>query len=181
MNDGIDGGKPVRRTIDPDPYPSGVYSALSYPPAAAAAPPTGSGPGSAAAGGPGSTATSTGSASAGSASGAPGPDGSAEVLARIGDVDVTATVVRTPAGALTLAVATVEVARGRVVRTPTWAVFCAVVGFFVVPVASLLFLLARETVEDGPTVVRISGAGIHHETLVTDPAEIELARSLAAS
>jgi hypothetical protein len=154
--------EPARR-VNPDPYPSGIYSTLSYPSpperrvpllteyAAKGDPPNGSRP------------------------------ADPEVLARIGDVDVTATTIRTPAGEIPLAGATVEVVDERVVRTPTWAVVCAIVGFFVVPVLSLLFLLVRESVPTGDARVTIAGGHLRHETVVVDPAEVELARSLAAS
>jgi hypothetical protein len=151
MSGDIDGEKPVGRMINPDPYPSGIYSALSYPSVAA-------------------TPLASGS-----------DHTTAEILAHIGDIEVTATAVRTPAGVIPLADATVEVLRERVVRTPTWAVLCAIIGFFVVPLVSLLFLLAKETVAVGPTSVRVSGRGVRHETLVEDAEEFELARSLAAS
>jgi hypothetical protein len=88
---------------------------------------------------------------------------------------------RTPVGEIALGGASIEVSRERVVRTPTWAVLCAIVGFFVVPVVSLLFLLCKETAAVGPTRVLVAGGGVRHETLVCDAAEIELARSLAAS
>ncbi|HEV7898600.1 MAG TPA: hypothetical protein VGP31_12220 [Planosporangium sp.] len=152
---GLSSGEPVRPRINPDPYPSGIYSALSYPSVA-------------------DPALASGSAGADA-------DVAADVVARIGDVGVTTTALRTPAGVIPLAGATVEVIREQVVRTPTWAVFCAIVGFFVVPVVSLLFLLVKETAEVGPTLVRVAGGGVRHETSVEDPTEIELARSLAAS
>ncbi|GII24553.1 hypothetical protein [Planosporangium mesophilum] len=137
-------GEPTRRAINPDPYPSGIYSALSYPSVSDSARTT-------------------------------------DVVARIGDVEVTADTLRTPVGAVPLADATVEVSREQVVRTPTWAVLCAIVGFFVIPLVNLLFLLVKETAEVGPTLVRVTGVGVGHETVVSDPAEIELARSLAES
>jgi hypothetical protein len=149
-----DGDKPVRPMINPDPYPSGIYSALSYPSIA-------------------ETAVDPFPPDSRRASG--------EVLARIGDIDVTSTTVCTPAGEIPLAGATLEVSEEREVRTPTWALLCAIIGFFVVPVVSLLFLLAKETRVVGPTRFTVSGGGVRHETLVADAAEIELARSLAAS
>jgi hypothetical protein len=147
----IDGDKPARPMITPDPYPSGIYSVLSYPSI------------------PDSALPATYRRAA------------PEILARIGDIEVTATALRTPAGEISLAGAIVEVTDDRGVRTPTWAVLCAIVGFFVVPVVSLLFLLVGEATVVGPTRVRVAGGGVRHETLVADAAEIELARSLAAS
>jgi hypothetical protein len=141
----------TERRIDPDPYPSGIYSTLSYP--------------------------SPGPPAAGSAS----PADTDDVVARIGDIDLTRTALRTPAGEVPLAAASVEVTDDLLVRTPAWAVACAIVGFFVVPVLSLLFLLFRETVPSGAVRCAVTGNGVRHETVLTDPAEIELARSLAAS
>jgi hypothetical protein len=108
-------------------------------------------------------------------------ESTADVLARIGDIDVTATGLRTPVGEVSLAIAVVAVTEDHEVRTPTWAMISAILGFFVVPVLSLVFLLARETVATGWVRVTVSGGEVCHETLVVDPAEIELARSLAAS
>jgi hypothetical protein len=136
--------------VNPDPYPSGIYSVLSYPSVVE----------------PAVTA--------------PAEQPAPEVLGRIGDVEVTATTLRTPAGDVARAGATVEVIEDLVVRTPTWAVLCTIVGFLVVPVVSLLFLLVRETVAAGPVRVVINGGGVRHETPVPDPAEVDLARSLAA-
>jgi hypothetical protein len=162
MSGDIDGHQPARPMINPDPYPSGIYSVLSYPSVTDAA---------------------VAASGAAATSGLPLTDHHAagEALARIGDIEVTATAVRTPAGQIPLAGVSVEVIDERVVRTPTWAVLCAIIGFFVVPVVSLLFLLVRETAAVGPTRVRVTGGGVRHETLVADAAEVELARSLAAS
>jgi hypothetical protein len=136
--------------VNPDPYPSGIYSVLSYP---------------------------TQSPAPGPAPNGHGP----EVLAHIGDIEVTATTMRTPAGEVALSGATVEVVEERVVRTPTWAVICAILGFFVLPVVSLLFLLFREEVPTGEVRVVVTAGDVHHKTVASDPDEIELARSLAAS
>jgi hypothetical protein len=153
------------RPVNPDPYPSGIYSVLSYPSVAEPAAPEPS------------AAEPSGRAPAVPCPPAqPAPD---EVLGRIGDVEVTATSLRTPAGEVPRAGATVEIIEDLVVRTPTWAVLCAIVGFLVVPVLSLLFLLARETVPAGPVRVVVNGGAVRHETSVADPAEVDLARSLA--
>lgn len=136
--------------VNPDPYPSGIYSVLSYP---------------------------TQSPVEGPASNGHGP----EVLAHIGDIEVTATTMRTPAGEVALSRATVEVVDDCVVRTPTWAVICAIIGFFVVPVVSLLFLLFREEAPTGEVHVIVTVGDLRHETVASDPTEVELARSLAVS
>lgn len=51
-------------------------------------------------------------------------------------------------------------------RIPTWAVVVAIVGFFVIFVLSLLFLLVRENVVAGQIdiTVRNDEAGVHHTT-----------------
>jgi len=128
--------------MDPDPYPSGIYSILSYP---AAVPP------------------------------APEP-----VAARVGDIELTQTTVRTPVGAAPLGEVTWLVEDERVVRTPTWAVVACIVTFFVAPLLNLLFLLARETAATGASLVTVTAGDLCHETRVADPDEAELARSLAA-
>ncbi|NJC71117.1 hypothetical protein HC031_15550 [Planosporangium thailandense] len=104
---------------------------------------------------------------------------SGDLLGRIGDIEVTAAALRTPAGRIPRAAASIEVTDERIVRTPMWAVFCAIVGTFAAPVISLLFLLVKETAP-GAVRVRVAGGGVRHETVVTDPAEIELAGLLAA-
>jgi len=46
--------------------------------------------------------------------------------------------------------------------TPTWAVVCAVVGFFVVCFLSLLFLLAKEDKTQGWVQVTVQAPGFVH-------------------
>jgi hypothetical protein len=156
------------RRVNPDPYPSGIYSMLPYPPVAES-PVAASG----------TAPASAGPAGAGSAAGALDriPD---HIPDRIGDIEVTRTALRTPVGDVPLGAATVRVVDELLVRTPTWAVIAAIVGFFVAPVVSLLFLLARESVPAGTARVTVEGAFVRHETTVVDPAEVALARSLAA-
>jgi hypothetical protein len=73
---------------------------------------------------------------------------------------------------------------------PTWAVICAIVGFFFVCFFSLLFLLAKETKTTGWVQVTIQAPGFAHTTQlpvygayqVTDyAARFEYARSLSAA
>jgi hypothetical protein len=151
------------RRVDPDPYPSGIYSMLPYPPVA-------------------ELPLASAVASSGAAPASAGPAGGVldRIPDRIGDIGVTRTALRTPAGDVPLGAATVRVVDEVLVRTPTWAVIAAILGFFVVPVVSLLFLLARESVPAGTARVTVEGAGVRHETTVVDPAEVALARSLAA-
>jgi hypothetical protein len=159
--------------VAPDPYPSGIYSILPYPPVTESALSSS-----------GAAPVLPGSLTAPllpRSRSTDGPPAAGAVLARIGDIDLTATDLCTPAGNVPLATASVEVADDYEVRTPTWAMICAIVGFFVVPVLSLAFLLAHETVATGWVRLTVSGADVRHETLVVDPPEIDLARSLAAS
>ena len=73
---------------------------------------------------------------------------------------------------------------------PTWAVVCAIVGFFLVCFLSLLFLLAKEDKTQGWVQVTVQGPGFVHtvqlpvyETFqVTDyAARVDYARSLSAA
>jgi hypothetical protein len=79
------------------------------------------------------------------------------IRARIGDIVVTDTHALTPFAAFPLAGTHWSVADRWLVeqRTPTWAVVCAVAGFFCLTVFSLLFLLARETRVSGAVEVTI--------------------------
>jgi hypothetical protein len=128
--------------MDPDPYPSGIYSILSYP-----------------------TAT---------------PKPAEPVDARVGDIELTQTTVRTPVGEASLGAVTWLVEDERERRIPTWAVVACILTFFVAPLLDLLFLLVKEDVATGNSVVTVTAGELRHQTRVTDPDEAELARSLAA-
>ncbi|SDZ41317.1 hypothetical protein SAMN05444365_11425 [Micromonospora pattaloongensis] len=80
------------------------------------------------------------------------------VVAQIGEIAVTSTLVRTPAGDLPLAGSTWHVTEEwqPEQRTPTWAVVAAIVGFCVLPVLSLLFLKVRTTVYRGTAQVVVT-------------------------
>jgi hypothetical protein len=74
--------------------------------------------------------------------------------------------------------------------TPTWAVVCAVVGFFFVCFLSLLFLLAKEDKTQGWVHIAVQAPGFMHvaQLPVYDPyhvtdysARVEYARSLSAA
>jgi hypothetical protein len=79
-------------------------------------------------------------------------------LCQIGEIMVTNTMVHTPVGGCPL--------RGsqwmaqdqwmQTQKTPTWAIVLAVVGFCVLTVFSLLFLLAKETVLNGVVQVTVT-------------------------
>jgi hypothetical protein len=83
----------------------------------------------------------------------PGP-----VIVQIGEIAVTSTVVRTPAGDIPLAGSTWTVADywHNEQKIPTWAIVCAVLGFCVLTVFSLLFLLAKETVYRGTAQITVT-------------------------
>jgi len=78
------------------------------------------------------------------------------VIAQIGEVRVTSTAVRTPAGEFPLRGTQWTVSDQWYVdhRTPTWAVVLAFAGFFVIPFFSLFFMKVKRTVFGG--VVQVS-------------------------
>jgi len=80
------------------------------------------------------------------------------VIAQIGEIGVTSTVVYTPAGTFPLAGSTWQVNDfwQTESKTPTWAVVAAIVGFCVVTVLSLLFLLVKQTVHRGTVQVTVT-------------------------
>jgi len=83
----------------------------------------------------------------------PGPivaqTGPGPVIAQIGEIAVTSSTVHTPTGDLPLAGSTWHVADywQSEQKTPTWAIIAAIVGFCVLTVFSLFFLLVKETVQ----------------------------------
>lgn len=90
-------------------------------------------------------------------SGALVPAAAEQPLCQIGEIMVTTSMVHTPVGACPL--------RGSqwhsqdqwiaTQKTPTWAIVLAVVGFCILTVFSLLFLLAKETVLNGVVQVTV--------------------------
>ncbi|MGA8112758.1 MAG: DUF1707 domain-containing protein [Actinocatenispora sp.] len=79
-------------------------------------------------------------------------------IARFGTISVTPTSVHTPNGSFALRGSTwrsVDYWRERRV-TPGWAVALAIVGFFVVPFVSLLFLLVKEPRTEGVLQVSVA-------------------------
>jgi hypothetical protein len=86
---------------------------------------------------------------------APGP-----VIAQVGDIAVTSTVVYTPAGEIPLAGSTWTVNDywHSEQKIPTWAIVCAIAGFCVLTVFSLLFLLVKVTVPRGTVQVTVTNA-----------------------
>jgi len=80
------------------------------------------------------------------------------IVVQIGEIAVTSSVARTPAGDIPLAGSTWHVADfwQTEQKIPTWAVVLAVVGFCVLTVFSLLFLLAKESIHRGTVQVTIN-------------------------
>jgi len=83
----------------------------------------------------------------------PGP-----VIVQVGEIGVTSSVVHTPAGDIPLAGSTWQVNDywHSEQKIPTWAIVCAIAGFCVLTVFSLLFLLVKETVPRGTVQVTIT-------------------------
>ena len=85
-------------------------------------------------------------------------------LVQIGDITCTQEHVITPSG--TQPIATVTWTFTDMSRTtqdiPTWAVVCAIVGFFFVCFLSLLFLLAKESKTQGWVQVTVQAPGFAH-------------------
>jgi len=84
---------------------------------------------------------------------APGP-----VIVQVGEIGVTSSVVHTPAGDIPLAGSNWQVSDywHSEQKIPTWAIVCAIVGFCVLTVFSLLFLLVKETVPRGTVQVTVT-------------------------
>jgi hypothetical protein len=80
------------------------------------------------------------------------------VIAQIGEITVTSSTARTPSGDIPLAGSQWHVADywQSEQKTPTWAIVVAVVGFCVLTVFSLLFLLIKETVHRGTVQVTVT-------------------------
>jgi hypothetical protein len=83
----------------------------------------------------------------------PGP-----VIVQIAEIAVTSTTVLTPAGDIPLAGSQWQVTDYwfSSQRTPRWAVLAAILGFCVLTVLSLLFLLVKETVMQGTVQVTVT-------------------------
>jgi hypothetical protein len=80
------------------------------------------------------------------------------VVAQIGEIAVTSTAAFTPAGEIPLAGSTWQVADywQTEQRTPKWAIVLAILGFCVLTVFSLLFLLVKETTHRGTVQVTVT-------------------------
>jgi hypothetical protein len=113
------------------------------------------------------------------------------VILQIGDIGVTSTVVHTPAGDIPLAGSTWQVSDywHNEQKIPTWAIVAAIVGFCVLTVFSLLFLLVKVTVPRGTVQVTVTNGTRQYVARipVTDQAQVtyinqqvNYVRSLAA-
>ncbi len=89
-------------------------------------------------------------------------------LVVIGDVVCTQYAVHTPRGTIALSDARVDIAD--LTRTSRdiaqWAVIAAILGFFVVCIFSLLFLLIQEERTTGYIQVTVRGPGLFHTTQI---------------
>ena len=117
--------------------------------------------------------------------------GPAPVIVQIGEIGVTSTMVHTPAGDIPLAGSTWQVSDywHSEQRIPKWAIVLAVVGFCVLTVLSLLFLLIKETVQRGTVQVTVTNGTrqyvaripVTDQTQVTQiHQQVNYVRSLAA-
>jgi hypothetical protein len=90
------------------------------------------------------------------------------VIAQIGEIQVTSTTVRTPAGQFPLKGSqwTVTDQWTAEQKIPTWAIVLAIVGFFCLTIFSLLFLLAKETVYHGVVQVQVVNGPYHYVSRV---------------
>jgi hypothetical protein len=155
----------------PPAYPPPAYPPPAYPPPAYAPP---------------GMPVSPGPDPTGQMAMAPGP-----VILQVGDISVTSTVVRTPAGDIPLAGSNWQVSDYwyNEQKIPTWAIFCAVAGFCVLTVFSLLFLLVKVTVPRGTVQVTVTNGSRQYVARipVTDQSQVthinqqvNYVRSLAA-
>lgn len=85
-------------------------------------------------------------------------------LVSLPGIQVTNQFVHTPSGSIPLGQArwSIQNATTSTQGTPTWAIILAVVGFFVVTIFSLFFLLAKETKVSGVLIVSVSGPGVSY-------------------
>ena len=121
----------------------------------------------------------------------PDPLVAGPVIVQIGEIGVTSSVVHTPAGDIALAGSTWQVNDywHSEQKIPTWAIVCAIVGFCVLTVFSLLFLLVKVTVPRGTVQVTVTNGTRQYVARlpVTDQAQVAFVhqqvnyvRSLAA-
>jgi hypothetical protein len=117
---------------------------------------------------------------------APGP-----VIVQVGEIAVTSTVVHTPVGDIPLAGSNWQISDywHSEQKIPRWAIICAIVGFCVLTVFSLLFLLVKVTVPSGTVQITVTNGTRQYVARlpVTDQAQVNYiyqqvnyVRSLAA-
>jgi hypothetical protein len=90
------------------------------------------------------------------------------VLVQIAEIQVTSATVRTPMGEVPLRGSN-WMAQDQWVtsqRTPSWAVVCAILGFFCLTIFSLLFLLAKETVYSGVVNIVVTSGTFQYQTRI---------------
>jgi hypothetical protein len=87
-----------------------------------------------------------------------------QVIAQIGEIQVTSTTVRSPAGQFPLRGSQWTVTHQWVAtqKIPSWAITMAIVGFCCLTVFSLLFLLAKQTVYQGVVLVGVHNGPYHY-------------------
>ncbi|MEU8262344.1 hypothetical protein AB0C02_17140 [Micromonospora sp. NPDC048999] len=91
----------------------------------------------------------------------PLPPAQSVVAVQIGEIMVAPPVIRTPAGMLPLAGASWHVVDywQKEEKVATWALVCAILGFFCLTVFSLLFLLIKETRHHGTVQITVTNGG----------------------
>jgi hypothetical protein len=110
---------------------------------------------------------------------------------QIGEMGVTSTAVHTPAGVIPLAGSNWAVHDywQNETKIPTWAIVLSIVGFCVLTVFSLLFLLAKETITRGTVQITVTNGNQQYvcRLAVNHPAQVNAihqqvnyVRSLAA-
>jgi hypothetical protein len=98
------------------------------------------------------------------------------VIVQVGDIAVTSTVVLTPAGEIPLAGSTWLVSDywHNEQKIPKWAIVAAILGFCVLTVFSLLFLLVKETVARGTVQITVTNGTRQYvsRVAVTDQSQV---------
>jgi hypothetical protein len=114
-----------------------------------------------------------------------------QVIAQIGEIQVTSTTVRTPAGQFPLGGSHWTVTDQWIAtqKIPTWAIVLAIVLIPCTGALSLLFLLAKENVYSGVVLVQVQNGAFHYVSRVPVNnqayvqhvyAQVNYVRSLAA-
>lgn len=96
--------------------------------------------------------------------GAWSPAMNGQVLVQLGSIVVTDTEVHTPAGSIPLGEAyfTFFDQTYTTRKTPGWAVAAAIIGFFIVTLFSLFFLMVKENQTTGQVVIGVQGGGLNY-------------------